>query len=115
MDKGLLLISTVIIVMVFVVINMVQYTGSLETKTIEGEIIDYELYNDYIEITFETGEVIKVALKESGSGPFGNANLDFTVNSNLIVKFEKYSWWLDTNEDKWTVLQIIKVPDIGDD
>ena len=98
----------------FLVGNITQWVTSVENKTIEGEVVDYELFDDYILLTFDNGEKIKVALKSPGTSRVGDNDLDFTVHSRMIVKFEKYSWWLMPNDDRWDVLQIIKVPDGGD-
>lgn len=112
-DWGLTLIMIVIIfAAIFYMGSFIHYVATTETKTISGEIVGYELYDDYIELTFDTGDVIKANLKRSDGG-FGTEVLDFTVDSELIVKFDKRSWWFTPNEDRWDVLQIIKVPDVG--
>lgn len=113
LDWGSILITIFMILATVLIGSHIHYTFITETKTISGEIIDYELYDDYIELTFDTGDVIKANLKGSSSG-FGTEVLDFTVNSELIVKFDKRSWWFMPDEDRWDVIQIIKMPDVGD-
>ena len=99
------------ILMILCVVSYIHYATTVETKTISGEIVDHILYDDCIELTFDTGDIVKVNLKESGAG-FGTEVLDFTVNSELVVKFDKHSWWFAPNEDMWNVIQILKLPDI---
>ena len=94
-----------VIPIIFVGANLVQLTLSLKKVSIEGEITDYEIYDNYMILEFNDKESYRVG-RTSGF-------TDFTVNSKLVVKLASYSWWLLPNtNNEWRIISILKMPDI---
>jgi len=105
MDFDDLIAIIVLIAMIVFIVNFVQFELSREETTIEGEITDYEIFDDYMILEFNENESYRVS-RASGF-------TDFTVNSKLIVKFVSYSWWLLPNtNNEWHITSILKMPDI---
>lgn len=99
-----LILPVYVIFVIFVVSLVASQYFSGEDEMIESSVVDVDISNEeYMVISFDNGESYNVA--------YGDENLDFTVNSELIVYLHFDETWLIPNTDKiWGVKQIIKVP-----
>ena len=109
-EKGENIVGVCIIILIlcFFVGTFIQISLSHERVTIQGKVINAE-YNEeyeYLEVTFDShNETYRI-------NKFGyDANVDFTVNSKLIIKLYKNDiWFLPNVHDLWAVREVIKVP-----
>jgi len=97
----IIVIATVGIILAALLILTTEYT------TIEGEVTDVEtILNDdgsikYLLVTLNDDESYKIGGKTGFDG-----DMDFTVNSQLIIELTKDIY----SNDVWTVKAIIKAP-----
>jgi len=91
-------------VTIFLVVLIVTIPASTQEKTIEGKVIDYTIYDDYVVLEFDNGEIIKTKY-----GEYGTVN-DLTVNSTLIVKFQNQGAFFIL-DDIWVIKSITKLPE----
>lgn len=77
--------------------------ASVSYDTVQGEVTDYDIFDDYINITFNNNQSFDIVYQE---------NMDFTVNSQLIVKLKRYDYdgVFLSSDDYWRVDSITKVP-----
>lgn len=81
----IILFSLLFIIMGTILLQVTIFNDS-ENITVKGYITDYELYDDYISLTFDNGKTYDVN--------YPNENIDFTHNSILVVKLWKSGWIL---------------------
>ena len=98
----------IIVAIIFTIVLMYDFNNAIHEDnnkyiTIEGEVTDYCVFEDYIMIEFNDNKRYKINYQ---------GDMDFTVNSKLIVKLEKctYDGFLWESDKYWTVTNIIKVP-----
>jgi len=112
-DRGfIILIAFLIGIVIFFGISLYdvfKYEESAEIIIVEGEITDYEIYEDYFVLEFDNETKYKI---NYGTG--WDANIyDFTVNSKLILKLRKHNYdgmFFDPGK-RWNIDSIIKVPE----
>ena len=93
---------------IFAFIDIEIVMGSQEVIVVEGEVINVDVYNDYLDITFDNGETYKVKYPSG----WGTKSIDLTVNSKLIVKMSRYTkdgFFIKSSD--WKIDSIVKVPD----
>ena len=90
---------------------MGQWILSIENETIIGEVIDTEFHNNYMTVTFDNGETYNINYNGNGFD-----SIDLTVNSVMRIELQCSSPFIYPNvNDVWTVINIVKVPDVGGD
>ena len=103
------LMIILIIFIIFLALNAIQYGLTFENKTIEGQVIhtDYVIDKNYLIVEFSDGNTYNLQFSD-----YHNTYNDLTDNSKLIINIHKASWWLSPNtNDIWIVDSIIKVPE----
>jgi len=84
--------------------SMAQFALSFERTIIKGKVINIEIYDDYMTVTFDNNETYNLGYIEGEV-------VDFTVNSELIVRLQTDSpWFMPNNDNIWYVETVIQVP-----
>ena len=112
MDKGdKIFIITIGIIILIVMGSLAQLVLSIENKTIIGEVINTEFHDDYMTVTFDNGETYNIDYDGNGFG-----NVDLTVNSVMRIELQYSNPFIYPNVNNvWIVINIVKVPDVGDE
>ena len=104
-DKRFIIFIGIIILIITCV--FVQWILSTEEKIIIGEVVDIELYDDYMTVTFNNGESYNINY-------YGNrfGNVDLTVSSRMRIELQYGDPFFYPNvNDVWIAINIVKVPD----
>lgn len=93
---------------IFVVI-VLQMFSTVKNETVTGEVIDVELLDDYMIVTFDNGEIYNINYYGNGY-----TNIDLTVNSVMRIELHYMNPFIYPNVNNvWRVTNIVKVPDVG--
>jgi len=98
----------VVIMLTIMIGTMIQFGLSIEEVIVEGDVVDYQLYDNYVRVYFDTGEIYNINYHRTG---YGGGVLDFTDNSTLCLELQKTECWITPNpDDVWGIITFIKMP-----
>lgn len=98
-----------LVVAAFVIANLAYAIATIEYTTIEGKVVDVVALDDYFTITLDNGEIYNI------NYPYGEKDIDLTVNSKLIFKLAYNDIWFSPNTNNcWDIKRMLKVPSDGD-
>lgn len=110
MFKGLAIFGIVLLIIgLFVFIDAIIVFNSCEEKVIEGVVTNVEVYNDYLDITFNDNDTYQIAYPSG----WGTESVDLTVNSKLVVKMHRFTkdGIIIKIGDNWVIDSIVKIGD----
>jgi len=109
MDKPIIFMLALVCVIIFAIGEMVHVAYFGEDVIIEGKVTDVELREDgIIIVTFNNNSDEIYYIEQIGL--FGK-ELDFTVNSKIIVKLYRDDYFLFPDPEYWHIDKIIKISD----
>ena len=107
MDKETMIF---LILIAIVVVIFGQMLSTVKNEIVTGEVIDVELHDDYMTVTFDNREVYNVSYYGGGLG-----GMDITINSVMRIELHYMNPVFNPNvNDVWIIQNIVKVP-VGDD
>jgi len=113
---SIIVIVAVLLLLCFVLSLILYPVFNTEYVVVEGNVVETKTFLkdngdlDYIEITFDNGEMYKTQLE---TGRYSDAMFDFTKSSKLIVKLYKTHYLFFTPEHSrfWKLDTVMKVPE----
>lgn len=102
--QSIIVMGIIVLIAIGVIGQMVL---SVKEETIIGEVVNTELLDEYMIVTFDNGETYNINYYGSGYN-----SIDLTVNSKMRIKLHYMNPFLYPNvNDVWRIVNIVKVPD----
>lgn len=97
---AVILVSFVLVFVIGVLIWSISMVITMETITVQGEVISVTTYDDYLSITLDDGSNYNVR--------YPNNNIDLSDGSTIIMRLIDYNYFF-IDDGIWDKVSITKV------